>query len=180
MANLLKRIKSHTTGQVTSGQNTLSLFVETVDHGIEHNDFTPLVALVSLSQPAQSRMVRSLTGKVLMGYELKKSDKADYGMVLRKVKTANQGLNEAQMRKVRDMVGEKKSIQSGDVKAFLTPVSEKKGFTARDLDALTKSAKTWTEKHSPAEVVEKIKELQGMVAAFQKVQNDSFKGAPDA
>lgn len=174
-ASLLKRVKAHATGQATSGQNTLSLFVESIEHGFEHNDFTPLVALVALSQPAQSRNVRALSGKVLEGYNIVKSEKADFGLVVRKVKGSNQGCNEAELNKVRAMVADKKSVQSEAVKAVLKGSTDKADFVARDQEKLDKSAVAWAAKHGDDELQQKILDAQRMVIAFQKAAENKGK-----
>lgn len=172
---LITRVKSHTTSQNTQGQVTLALTKECIEHGFEHNDFTPLVALVSLSQPAQGRAVRAIIGKVVNGYRLAKSDKADFGMKFTKVKDANQGVNDTQMRKLSDLIEEKKSIQSEAVKAFIKGEVVSKKFEAKDVEKHLESAAKWVKDHADVEVAEKIKDLERMLAAYNQVL--SSKGA---
>lgn len=166
---LISRVKSHTTSQGTQGAATLALTVECIEHGFEHDDFTPLVALVSLSQPAAARNVRAIVGKVVQGYKLTKSDKADYGMKFAKVKDQNQGFDETQLRKVKDLVVAKKPIQSKDVSSFIkgdAPEVTPK-FEARPVDKVQAAAKAWAAKHDAVELAEKIKETKALLAALE-------------
>ena len=166
---LITRVKSHTTSQNTQGQVTLALTKECIEHGFDHKDFTPLVALVSLSQPAQGRAVRSIIGKVVNGYKLAKSDKADFGMKFSKVKDTNQGVDETQMRKLSDLIVEKKSIQSAEVKGFIKGEVVSKDFEAKDMEKHLESAAKWVKDHKEVEVAEKIKDLERMLTAYTQV-----------
>jgi hypothetical protein len=173
---LISRVKSHTTSQGTQGAATLALTVECIDHGFEHDDFTPLVALVSLSQPAASRNVRAIVGKVVQGYKLVKSDKADYGMKLAKVKDQNQGFDSAMLDKVRAMVSERKAIQSKDVTTFIKgDKAEPAAFEAKEPDAYETRAKTWVKAHTDVELAEKVKALELELAAYRKVMENKGK-----
>ena len=173
---LISRVKSHTTSQGTQGAATLALTVECIDHGFEHDDFSPLVALVALSQPAASRNVRAIVGKVVQGYKLVKSDKADYGMKLSKVKDQNQGFDSTMLNKVRAMVSDRKTIQSKDVAAFIKgDKAESATFEAKDPAAYETRAKTWVKSHTDVEAAEKVKALELELAAYRKAIENKGK-----
>jgi hypothetical protein len=156
---LITRVKRHTTTQGTQGAASLALFVETVDHGFEHADFTPLVALITRSQPAQSRVMRGLLGVCTNGYTLVKSEKADYGHVFRKMKDANQGKT-GKLEKVRDLVAAKVSIQHKDVAALY----KKPAAATPDFDPKAAAAR-WIKAHKAEDIAPFIAALQAAATA---------------
>lgn len=124
MATLMQRVVSHTTGQKTSGQNTLALIPECVDHMFgESGDWTPLAALIGRSEPRQSRLVAAIVGQVVMGWTKTKdaSVKNTGGVRFKKKKGANVGIDSAKMDVLRTLVDRKLSIQSEDVRKELLP-----------------------------------------------------------
>jgi hypothetical protein len=156
---LITRVKRHTTAQGTQGASTLALFLETVDHGFEHNDFTPLVALIARSQSAQSRIMRGLLGVCTNGFVMAKSEKADYGHVFRKAKGANQGTT-IKLDRVRDMVAAGVSIQHKDVAALY----KKLAHVNPDFDPKAAAAR-WIKAHKSEDVAPFIAALQAAATA---------------
>ena len=123
-STLMRRVIAHTAGQKTSGQNTLALFVETVDHWMgESNDWSPLAALVGRSEPAQARALASLVRVTTFGWTLKDDSEQTSGKRFVKIKDKNQGFDETMLGKIRALVKDKKSIQSEDVKALYKKAS---------------------------------------------------------
>lgn len=117
MSNLMGRVRGHCTGQRTSGQNTLALVVECVDHiflPVEKpsGDWSPLAYLIGKSEAAQSRAVRKAVGQVLMGYTIQKDAEQVSGFRFVKRKGANTGIVDAKMNALRDLVKAGASIQS--------------------------------------------------------------------
>lgn len=122
MTALLKRVKSHCTGQATSGQNTLALTLECIEHMRDNqNEWSALAYLIGKSQPTQSRMVRKITGRVLQGWQVKKDDAQPSGLRFVKLKGQNQGYDEAQMEGLKCLVQSKASVQSKIVVQSFTP-----------------------------------------------------------
>lgn len=119
-SNLMSRVKGHVSGQKTSGQNTLGLTVECVEHMFgESGDWTPLAFLIGRSEPAQSRMVKGIANKVIQGYSLKKDEGQPSGFRFAKIEGKNQGLDKALLDTVIAFRDKKLSIQSQDVKTFV-------------------------------------------------------------
>lgn len=163
MTKLIQRVKNHVSGQKTSGQNTLALSVECIEHGFEHDDFSPLVCLIATGEAKQSRNVKAIAGKVMQGYRWAKSDKADFGYKFVKMKDANQGIDETQMRKVKDFVANKKSIQSDDVNKYIRGEKIKSTFAARTPEKCAEAVK----RIDKAELGERIKDAKAFLAALE-------------
>jgi hypothetical protein len=120
--SLLKQVINHATGQATSSQATLRLFVQCVEHMAgDSGDWTPLAALIGRSQPAQSARVRQLVAQSLNGWALKKDPEVKQTGGLRFVKREghNQGFNWEFVDKVRAEMEGKAGIQSKSVKDLL-------------------------------------------------------------
>ena len=137
--SLISRVRTHCRGQGTSGQKTLMLTGECLDHWAnpEINDWTPMAALIGFSEKAQSRMVRAVVGRVVRGYTIstlksdhKKYDPATNGVRFIKKTNENQGFDIEQRQTLADMVESKpaKSIQSAEVKLWATPKKETATF----------------------------------------------------
>lgn len=127
MSKLISRVRAHTSGQVTSGQNTLALLVECIEHMFgESGDWSPLAYLIGKSEPAQSRAVRRLTGCLVHGWTLKADADQPSGLRFAKREKANQGVDLERLNVLRAMVEGKKSIQSKEVSDLFKPVSEEK------------------------------------------------------
>lgn len=159
MATLISRVKSHCRGQATSGQNTLALTLECVDHMFgESGDWTPLAHLIGGSEAGQSRMVRAVVGKVVQGWTFKADEKQDSGIRFVKKVDANQGIDSEFRTKLVKLVEARKSIQSEAVKSIFTPKLVKvfdpeayaktvlrklqnEGFSLEEFEALLEAAK---------------------------------------
>ena len=126
MSNLITRVKNHTNGQRTSGQNTLSLTLECIEHMRDHNnEWTALAFLVSLSEPAQSRSVRMIAGSILQGWKIVKDAKQPSGLRFKKDATANQGFSELGLSNLASFIADKKSVQSKEVREYFRPDNAK-------------------------------------------------------
>lgn len=122
MGTMMQKVVSHVTGQKTSGQNTLALAVETIDHFAgESGDWSPLAYLIGRSEPVQSRQVRLIARNVIQGWALVKDGEQNSGLRFKKQKGKNQGFDGEALDKVRALAGQKVSIQSPKVKALFEP-----------------------------------------------------------
>ena len=152
--SLLQKVQGHVRGQRTSGQNTLALTVECIDHMFgDSGDWTPLAYLIGKSETAQSRAVRRVVGQVVVGYALVKDDTQSSGLRFTKRKGANVGLVEDKMDQLRDLVAQKKSIQSGEVKVLTGKPKVTKDF----------EVKAWADRVVKAHP----DQLEAMIAALQ-------------
>lgn len=155
MSKLMDRVRGHVSGQRTSGQNTLSLTVECIEHMFgDSGDWSPLAYLIGRSEPAQAREVRRIAGRIVQGYRLTKDDKQPSGLRFVKVKDANQGIDTAKLDMLKTLVDKKKSVQSKDVKEKFA--SEKAAPKAWD-------AKAWAARQVKAQP----DQLEAMIAALQ-------------
>ena len=121
---LVSKIKQHCTAQGSQGAKTLELVAVCVKHMRDHEgEWTPLVTLIGMSQPAQSRIIRKIAERILQGYTFNKDDKQDSGLRVAKVKDVNQGYDETVLRKLDDMIEGKATLQGADVKEYFFPAS---------------------------------------------------------
>lgn len=121
---LVSKIKTHCTAQGSQGAKTLELTAVCIKHMRDNQgEWTPLVTLIGMSQPAQGRIVRKIAERVLQGYNIGKDDKQDSGLRVSKVKDVNQGYDETVLRKLDDMIDAKATLQGAVVKDYFFPAS---------------------------------------------------------
>lgn len=132
---LITRVKGHNTKSNTMGVVTLALFVECVEHFMEHNDWTPLATLIAGQDSARSKTLRRFAGNIIQGWKFIKDDKQDCGYAFRKAKDANYGFDKTKLGKVVALVNDNKSVGSQEALALWKPISDKP-----DVDVQTKCA----------------------------------------
>jgi len=129
MATLIQQIKSHCTLQGSQGVKTLALVKVCLDHMEgDSGDWTPLVMLVGKSQPAQSRIIKKIVEKILIGYVIKKDEKQDSGLRIDKVVDTNQGFDGAGKATLATLVEDKATLQGAAVKDAFLPKVDKPDF----------------------------------------------------
>jgi hypothetical protein len=140
MTKLITRIKSHVRGQATSGQNTLALTLECIEHMRDNqNEWSALAYLIGKSEPAQGRMVRLIAGRIIQGWSMKKDATQESGLRFSKIKGKNQGFDDGGIDKLCTLVGDNKSIQSADTReAFAAPKAEPTEWTEDQMKAYAK------------------------------------------
>lgn len=118
--SLISRVKSLNTRSATAGNTYVKLWVECIEHMFSPaHDWSVLAYLLAGAQPADGRILRAMTGKVLQGWSLKKDDKQPTGMRFVKKAGENQGYDEQVLETIRAYALVGKVLQSKDLKEYL-------------------------------------------------------------
>lgn len=116
VSSLLKRVQTHVRGQRTSGQATLAILVETIEHFAgPSGDWSPLAYLLGKSEKAQQNACRLIARNVIFGWKAVQDESQRSGIRFSKVRGTNQGFDFDVLKKLKAAVEAKKTIQSADV-----------------------------------------------------------------
>lgn len=148
-ATLMKRVNSHLRGQMTNGQDSLSLTRDCIDHMFgESGDWSPLALLIGKSEPAQSKMIRKITGQVVEGFILREDKEQPSGLRFLKSKDQTQQINQENYDALAAFVEAKRTIQAQDVKERFTVKKEAPEKTEKErVESRVKSAVKWSNDH---------------------------------
>lgn len=102
--------------QSKAGATGLLLVMKTVDHMFEHRDGEALAALIGSLPEKDSRIIRSIVGRVTAGVGIKANPKANYGLSM--TMASNAGPTDL-MPVLRDLVEAKVSFRGKEVQEQL-------------------------------------------------------------
>lgn len=134
MQTLSKTVKAYCAGRVKSGAKGLELIKVAVDHAYLHGDTTPLAWLIAKTDPADSKAIRRIAGKVMGGAVLARDVRQPSGI---RITLKENAAPTDKMAVLRVLVEEGVSFTSPRVKVEL--FDEEKEPTVFDMKKAAKS-----------------------------------------